>query len=92
MTAELVESWVQDIVHVTGTYGFERAGERSALPRRGTTRRLEDLLQPVVYPMGSLRVLHERRLAANQRLLFHAETSAVKRWLVSSYGLRDDRP
>jgi glycosyltransferase involved in cell wall biosynthesis len=78
-----VSAWRQDIVHVSGVYRAERAGHIGD----GTTARSRSLLWPVVHPMGWLRAVHERHLARDDTLLFHAETPAVAEALTSSYGI-----
>ena len=86
-----VSSWVQDIAHVTGVYQSERRGKIESRGRSPLSRRLKDLAHPVVYPMGGLRSLHERRIAHDTGVVLHAETSGVARDLVSTYGVDPDR-
>ena len=73
------------------------------LPRRASREdrvpRPEALLEtrqgsrphPLTYPMGTFRTFHERSLARDGQLVFHAETGAVKRDLVSVYGIDPSR-
>lgn len=86
-----VSLWQQDIVHLTGLYRMERSALREAHGERGLIYTIKDRVQPLVYPMGTLRSLVERRLAADRRLLIHAETSGVKDALVATYGVDPQR-
>ena len=86
-----ISSWKQDIAHVTGVYLGERRGRIESRGRSSLSRRLKDRAHPVAYPMGRLRSLHERRIARDQRVVLHAETSGVARDLVSSYDIDPDR-
>jgi UDP-glucose:(heptosyl)LPS alpha-1,3-glucosyltransferase len=86
-----VSCWDQDIAHVTGLYRSEQSGELWDPARRGVARRIKDLLQPVLYPMGSLRAVHERRLARDPHTLIHAETSAVKEALTEHHAIDPER-
>ena len=84
-----VSAWTQDIVHVTGVYRFELAAKTRGM--RGAGRVVRAVVRPVLYPMGPLRTFHERRLTRSERLLFHAETSAVADALTSGYGVAPER-
>ena len=86
-----ISSWVQDIAHVTGVYRGELRGTIESQGRRRFSRRVKDLAHPLTYPMGTLRTLHERSLARDGQLVFHAETGAVKRDLASVYGIDPNR-
>jgi glycosyltransferase involved in cell wall biosynthesis len=86
-----VASWVQDIAHVTGVSRAERRGLIESRDRQPLSRRVKDLAYPLAYPMGTLRTLHERSLARDGRLALHAETNAVKRELISAYGVDPTR-
>jgi glycosyltransferase involved in cell wall biosynthesis len=86
-----VSSRMQDIAHVTGVYRSERRGRIESRGRSPLSRRVKDFAHPVVYPMGMLRSLHERKLARDGRIVLHAETNGVARDLVSAYGIDANR-
>jgi glycosyltransferase involved in cell wall biosynthesis len=73
-----------DIVHFPGVYLGELARGRAARNHAGPTRKAKDALEPVVYPVGRVRVGLERRLLRTVAVA-HADSPLVRDDLLRYY-------
>jgi glycosyltransferase involved in cell wall biosynthesis len=81
---------VCDIVHFPGVYLGERRRDRAARERTGPIRRAKDLVGPIVFPRGPLRVRLERRVIPRAHAI-QVDSGQVRDDLVAHYGVDPGR-